>query len=44
MLINREKETILCTEAGREVDIEMKEEKKIEFTQKWIGDAVKKFL
>ena len=22
----------------------MKEEKKIEFTQKWIGDAVKKFL
>ena len=44
MLINREKETILCTEAGREVDIEMKEEKKIEFTQKWIGDAVKKLL
>ena len=37
-------ELILCTEASREVGIEMIEEKKIEFTQKWIGDAVKKLL
>ncbi len=37
-------ELILCTEASREVGIEMKEEKKMEFTQKWIGDAVQKLL
>lgn len=29
---------------GNARGIEMKEEKKIEFTQKWIGNAVKKFL